>query len=504
MTQPPIAGFPLRLGGTEIFAQVRSTLAGARFDEATLCEALKLRSLSDLGKLKRDQIDLSSPSKPLPLLIKLFLLGEPVSRAEFEAELDALTREAFEQLDLVRRGDFAGGCYYSPVFLYPVEGFLIVSDRQTTPDGSSYQAPQDMVFAALFPGTSRFLQIISPRPAGDALDLCSGTGIGALKLSRSGGRVVASDITERSGHFIRFNAVLNGCANVEVAIGDLYDAVAGQTFDQIVAHPPYVPSLGDNMIFRDGGDTGETIIQRIVEGLPGYLRPGGTFYSMGAGLDTRDGRFEERARRWLGSAEADFDVLFGFGDDKSPDQAVNDIVERARSIKTLNPERLAQAYQELGTLRLVYGALIIHRRLDQAAASWTARPRLSIETRGEDFDWFLEWHSKSTQPGFVEGLREARPTLSPHLQVKVTHVVEQGALVPSEFLLETKRPFATVTRFDPWVVPLIAQFDGQRTLQQLHEFAKANGQIPGSFALGDFAKLVALLVERGYLALPNS
>jgi hypothetical protein len=225
---------------------------------------------------------------------------------------------------------------------------------------------------------------------------------------------------------------------------------------------------------------------------------------MGAGIDTRDGRFEERARRWLGSAEGEFDVLFGFGDEKSPDQAVKDIVERAQSIKTLNPERLKQAYQELGTLRLVYGALIIHRRSDPSRASWTARPRLSLETRGEDFDWFLEWHSQSMQPGFVEGLRHARPVLSPHLQVKVTHLVREGALVPSEFLLEANRPFTTLTRFDPWVVPLIAQFDGECTVEQLHESAKAGGQIPGSFGPGDFAKLVALLIERGYLALPNA
>ena len=74
-------------------------------------------------------------------------------------------------------------------------------------------------------------------------------------------------------------------------------------------------------------------------------------------------------------------------------------------------------------------------------------------------------------------------------------------LVPSEFFLEASRPFAIVTRFDPWVVPLIARFDGERTVQQLHESARAAEEIPGSFGLGDFAKLVALLIERGYLAL---
>jgi hypothetical protein len=382
-----------------------------------------------------------------------------------------------------------------------VEEFLVASDRQSHADGSPFTAPTDMVFAAIFPGTRRFLHGVSPFAAEDALDLCSGTGLGALKLSRHSRRVVAADITERSAHFMRFNAALNGCASVGAAVGDLYGAVEGRMFDHITAHPPYVPSLGDNMIFRDGGEVGETILRRIVEGLPLFLKPGGKFYAMGVGLDTKEAEFGQRVRRWLGDAEGEFDVLFAAGDEKSPDKAVEDIVARARGIKSLDAGQLARAFQDCGVMRLIYGALIIRRHQAGTTAAWTARPQLSAATTGEDMDRWCDWRSSCARPGFVESLASARPELSPHLQVKVTHVVEEGTLVPSEFVLESSRPFAATTRVDAWVVPLIARFDGRQTAQETLEAAQVAGAVPPSFKTGDFLKLVALLVERGCLVL---
>lgn len=497
MNTSSTSDLPLRIGDANQFVLVRSALLAAGFDEGTLSRALKIRGLAELGTLKRENIDLASLAPLLAAFIKLFLLGETAPGPEFERQVSPSVLEALLALDLVRTGGFAG--YDTPVFLYPVEEFLIVSDRQSHPDGSPYVAPADMVFAAIFPGTRRFLRGVTARPGEEGLDLCSGTGVGALKLSRHTRRVVASDITERSAHFMRFNAALNGCANVEAAVGDLYKAVGRRTFDRIIAHPPYVPSLGDNMIFRDGGEAGETILRRMVEGLPDFLRPGGTFYSMGVGLDTKEGRFETRVRQWLGAAHEQFDVIFAAGDEKSPAQAVRDIVERGRNIKSLDPERLAGAFHNLGTERLVHGALLIHRRHDKGAAPWTARPRLSVETAGEDFDRFLDWHLACARPGFAESLAQAKPVLSPHLQVKVTHEVRERALTPADFMLESSRPFATVTRVDPWIVPLIARFDGHQTTQEVHTTASATGEIPPSFGVADFAKLVALLVERGCL-----
>jgi SAM-dependent methyltransferase len=499
--------FPLRLASPEVFAQARQGLHAAGFDEGTLCRVLNIASLAELASIRRAEVDFSKTPPALVIAIKLFLFGEAITREEFEGGWVVSGRDALAKLDLVRTDPCVAQCSpaplhcSSPVFLYPVDDFLIASDRQSHPDGSPFVAPPDMVFAAIFPGTRRFLRGIPSRAAVDALDLCSGTGIGALKSSRHARHVIAADITERSAHFTRFNAALNGCANVTASTGDLYGAVAGRRFDCIIAHPPYVPSLGDKMIFRDGGETGETILRRIVEGLPEHLRPGGTFYAMGVGLDTRESSFEARVRGWLGDAHREFDVVFAAGDEKSPEKAVQDIVARGKHIASLDPRQLLRVFENLATLRLVYGALVIRRRGTEVCEPLTARPRLSVETTGDDMEWWLDWRSRRTRPGHVESLQDTRPALSPHLQVKVTHIVANGVLTPAEFFLESSRPFATVTRVDPWVTPLLARFDGQRTAREVHALAHAAEEIPASFGLGDFAKLLALLIERGCLVL---
>ena len=495
---------PLRLGAPELFRRVRSSLQQASYDEAALCSVLKIPSLHLLGTLRREEIDLKPVGRKLALFIRLLLLGDAVLRDEFEAGVDSETRNAFLELDLLRLDEASGGTYFSPVFVYTVEGFVVASDRQTNPDGSAFSESPDMVFAALFPGTRQFLRILPSGGARDALDLCSGTGIGAFKLSRFARHVVATDITGRSAHFIRFNAALNGCDNVEARTGDLFDAVTGRQFDLITAHPPYVPSLGDDVVYRDGGETGERILRRIIEGLPGALRSGGMFFGMGVGLDTTHGAFETRVRGWLGESNKEFDIIFAYGDEKSPDKAVHDLLERARNIRTADRSRLTQAFQDSGATRLVYGALVIRRRAaGEDADPWTARPRLSSATIGQDFTEVFDLHRRTSCPGFVESLAGAKPVLSPHLQVKATHAVQNGSLVPVDFVFEVQRPFANATRLDPWAVPLVARFDGKETVTNVHAQARSAGTIPAGFELSDFLALLALLIERGYVVMPE-
>ena len=54
-------------------------------------------------------------------------------------------------------------------------------------------------------------------------------------------------------------------------------------------------------------------------------------------------------------------------------------------------------------------------------------------------------------------------------------------------------------RFDPWVVPLITQLEGARSVGEIYAQARAESLIPEDFGVNDFGKLVALLIERGYL-----
>ena len=226
--------------------------------------------------------------------------------------------------------------------------------------GPSNVPPPDVVFPAIFRGTLRFLRVISKSPADEALDLCCGTGIGALVLSRHVRRAVASDITGRATQFARFNRLLNGCENVEVVQGDLYEPVEGRMFDRVIAHPPYVPALSETHVFRDAGETGEGVLERIVAGLPRHLRPGGTFYCLSAGWDTAEGPFETRIRGWLGDHSPEFDLILAQQEEMSPSQVV-----RWLSDKSAGGDGVREAFEKRFTAaaleRNVYGAIVLHR-----------------------------------------------------------------------------------------------------------------------------------------------
>lgn len=513
---------PLRLEPAAAFAAVERALHAARFDEATICEALGVETMAEAAGVAHAELSGKVfPTPGLGLLLRLLLYGDALPETEVGRALDRPTLDALLTLDLLRAGDGAPAArapsgppaYYSPVKLYPVAGFLIASDRDGNPDGSPFVAPPDVVFPAIFQGTLRFLRVLPRSPARDALDLCAGSGIGALVLSSAAERVVSADITARCSHFARFNCLLNGRTNVEVAQGDLYQAVAGRTFDQIVAHPPYVPSASDSAVFRDAGETGEAVLQRIVAGLPQSLRPGGTFSAVCAAWDAKGLSFEARLRQWLAGAEEEFDILFALHHDTSVEAAAQELAQRTGGDALAQLRHWREVWSEAGLERAVYGALFVARRGSGGTgvprgAPITRRLRLGARTGGAAFEWLLRWlrwrATREARGEFVPAMLGLAPRLAPHLRVNVAHVPgAQGGLVVSDVVLETEEPFLAQTRIDPWMLPLIARFEGKETAGAIYEDARAAGALPQAFSEQDLAALVALLIERGYGEAPG-
>jgi len=307
---------PLRLGDAADFERAAAVLREAGFEEESICRRLGLESawLVEPSSPRQRQLCRRETDR-LALLIRLFLLGERVPAAELEPHLEEKSRDSFLSLDLLRAQD---GAYWSPVTVSPVEGLLVASDRTCGPAGEPAAPLEDFVFSPNNPGTRNFLQLTPSEPVESFLDLGTGTGVAALAAEAFATRVVGVDIAERSAAFARFNQRLNGRHKTEIRVGDLYGPVEGTQFDRIVTHPPYVPSFSRHAIYRDGGLSGEDILQRVVEGLPRHLRPGGFFVAVCVGLDARQKQFEQRAREWLKAGEGEFDVLFALGDYKTP------------------------------------------------------------------------------------------------------------------------------------------------------------------------------------------
>lgn len=112
------------------------------------------------------------------------------------------------------------------------------------------------------------------------LDMFTGTGVLAILAARAGARsVTAVDVSRRALLSTRLNALVNR-ARVRTRRGDMFAPVAGESFDLILANPPYVPGpvdVPDRGLGRawEGGYDGRLLIDRLCDEAPRHLRPGG-------------------------------------------------------------------------------------------------------------------------------------------------------------------------------------------------------------------------------------
>ncbi|MFI6600122.1 HemK2/MTQ2 family protein methyltransferase [Nonomuraea sp. NPDC050536] len=114
-------------------------------------------------------------------------------------------------------------------------------------------------------------------PGARVLDLCTGTGLVALVAARGAvSQVTAVDMSRRAVLAARFNALVRGL-RVRVIRGDLFAPLQGESFDVILANPPYVAGPARNTALAwDAGIDGRRVLDPICVQAPAYLSPGGT------------------------------------------------------------------------------------------------------------------------------------------------------------------------------------------------------------------------------------
>jgi SAM-dependent methyltransferase len=488
---------PLRVGASAEFAQVRGFFQNTGFDDAALCRKLGIEDMSQLNLVQWEKRELEDLSAPLGWCLRVFTRGLLVSEEESRSLCGGEVFAAFVSLGLLRRAKLDTSAMLCPVWVYPVDGLVVASDRRDDPENKSFTPPEDIVFPAIYGGTLRFLALLPEARGGDALDLCGGSGIGALRFSRTARSAASADLTQRSALFAEFNARLNGVP-MESFCGDLYAPVPGRQFDLIAAHPPFVPATGENMAYRDGGDTGEEVTRRVIEGLPAHLRPGGTGVILCVARDTAEQTFEQRVRDWLGSNKDEFDIVFGLEKVLTVEEVVESMRKRGHHIGDKEAGELSARLQSLGTRQFVYGALFI-RRAATPVIQEPMRIRLSREGRATDFERLLAWRHFSRQPGFGEWLASSCPRLAQQLELTVRHLVRDGELVPAEFVFSIAQGFEARLRPDGWVVPLLARLGANRSVKEVFDQARTADELPQGFTLEAFAGLVQTMIERGFL-----
>jgi release factor glutamine methyltransferase len=128
------------------------------------------------------------------------------------------------------------------------------------------------------------------------LDMGCGSGVLGLTLAAElpGSQVTLADLSPDALALARENAALLEITNARFVESDLFAALAGQSFDLIVANLPYVPETDRATLSKEvahdpdlalfGGPDGLDVIRRFVPAAKDHLAPGG-WLALEIGID---------------------------------------------------------------------------------------------------------------------------------------------------------------------------------------------------------------------------
>lgn len=488
--------FPLLPGSDDDRSTLQALFERAAYDESRICARLSIPGLEHLGP----GVTVPSASEPLcpttDALLRLFAVVDGLTTAEWQQAFSTRERTALEATDLVRV-DRGLDRYTGSVQLLPiaVDGtrFMIACDP--IPAAGMAAAAPDVVFSAHNPLTTQFLRLVPPADRCErVLDVGCGTGIGAIAL---GGRGVGVDIAPRSVHFARFNAWLNALP-LDVRVSDLYDAVAGQHFDCVLAHPPYVPTLTPRALYRDGGETGEAIVRRVIEGLPSCLAVGGLFLMPCIAMDLEQGRFEDRVRQWLAAAAPDFDLVYAVVESKPPEAFARDLARRVSNAMPDEEQQWLVRFAQWQVRQALFGVLVM-RRHGRSRAPHSRRVRLGDQTRFSSFAWLLEQVERSSSDDHVTRTAGLCPRLADEVSMHVRYGVQDGRFATTGVSVENAGwPFPSTLVADEGMARLLMACDAATTVETLY---RDLGGAEAGLSMADMVNRIDLLVERGVLTL---
>ena len=395
----------------------------------------------------------------LAVLLRLFLLGVPVSEARFEALVGAGLRERLAAAGLlVPDAEVVHGA----ARVVPHDELLIASDHAGAAENHADHVP----------GVHRpsvALAHLTVRGNGErALDLCTGNGIQAILLAAHADHVIATDVNERALGYATFNAALHGVANVETRAGSFFEPVVGERFDLVVANPPYVVSPESAYLFRDSGMRGDAVSELVVRGVPGALAPGAFASVLIAwALDPDDPA--ARPRRWLDGFGCDAFLLHTATDDPIETASAwnRELADRPDAYAEALDRWLAY-YRELRIEHLGYACLVLRRRHDGRDGRVDALqlPQSALRPAGGHVRRLFETRDRLTELDSHGELLDRRLRVANDAVVTQDTRFAGGRWHPETLTLRLERGLPFSAELDPHTARLLRELDGSRTLEE--------------------------------------
>ncbi|GGS55980.1 class I SAM-dependent methyltransferase [Streptomyces griseoviridis] len=285
----------------DVTARLRDALLGASYTADGLLELLGAAAYAALSRSETvPALRATRGDAPLELLVRLFLLQQPVPYARVAAILPA--DACLESGWLVRAGDEVTATVdVRPYGGADGEDWFIVSDLGCAVGGAGGVGSRAEGVVLGVGGASTTLAGLTVRtPVAAALDLGTGSGIQALHASRHATRVTATDVNPRALHIAALTLALSGVPAADLREGSLFEPVReDERYDLIVSNPPFVISPGARLTYRDGGMTGDDLCRTLVSQAGERLAAGGFAQFLANWQHVEGEEWTDRLRSWV-------------------------------------------------------------------------------------------------------------------------------------------------------------------------------------------------------------
>jgi hypothetical protein len=310
-------------------------------------------------------------------------------------------------------------------------------------------------------------------------------------------------VNPRAIQFARFNARLNGIANVEFAAGAEFEPARGRCFDLIIANPPCVIGPAARYAFSDSGMELDSLCRQIVAQAPDHLKAGGLFQCTAQWPNFGGAHWKERVSEWLRGGRADALALHLQATDapRYAEEAVRDTAPVDSASQAQMYETYARYFEDRDATSISEGLIALRLR-GVPGAAWVRLEDLTARRAapfgGAVWEYFAVADALERMGG---GLLDARLRVAPSLSVTVSHTWS-GRAWEESYLLRQGAGFEFQAGVDGRIANLIRRLDGSRTLREAITELAAAAQAPFDAVAPACEKIVRQMTQRGLLLLP--
>lgn len=496
MIENPTQSPPLGFARQDDYRRMRDLFLEANFTQAGVLETLgitRIHSLraDDLPTLMRKTAELT----PLDCFIRLFLIEAPVALEPVENAVRPMDLSGWAKAGLIQ---ITGHQVQARIKLLPFRDLWIGFDRPEV-IASDLDSRYVMGIGA---SSLTLANLTIRRPSRATLDLGAGCGIQALLAAPHSERVVATDRNPRAREYTDFNARLNAVGHLECRLGDLFQPLAGESFDLMVTNPPFVISPENHYIYRDSGLPEDEVCRTIVQQAPRFLNEGGYLQMLCNWVETTDGSWYDRIHSWFSETGCDVRVLRSESRDAAT-YASTWIRHTERDDPELYARRFSRwmnYYEQRGIESI--GAGLITMRRSSGGPNWFVAEDLrgpmrapcgdQIE-RGFALQDFLTDHES-------DGALLGEPyRICPHVRLKRELQPAAGGWHEVEATLALSRGLPYQGKIDSLVANILVQCDGQRPLRTIATEQVAHLGLEFDGIRTVFCAVTRHLIRQGFL-----